>query len=188
MGFLGGMSQSLSPPLNEFSCLRLLGGSMDLFQLIFLFGSILAFQKGLLAPGRFWGRQPTSMGPSVPIRLPTIPRHELTHLARTGQLQPLLSGISDTHAFVSSDVSPGGGVGRPSEESSALSAQENKTEQSRIVKVDGVQGKAVVKKFKWSINENLPSAEITALEEILDEFRDVSAFNASELGIIEGEM
>jgi hypothetical protein len=49
MGFLGGMSQSLSPPLNEFSCLRLLGGSMDLFQLTFLFGSILAFQKGLLA-------------------------------------------------------------------------------------------------------------------------------------------
>jgi hypothetical protein len=31
MGFFGGMSQALSPPLNEFSCLRLLGGSMDLF-------------------------------------------------------------------------------------------------------------------------------------------------------------
>jgi hypothetical protein len=46
MGFLEGMSQSLSPPLNEFTCLRLLGGSMDLFQLTFLFGSILAFQKG----------------------------------------------------------------------------------------------------------------------------------------------
>jgi hypothetical protein len=43
MGFLGDMSQSLSPPLNEFSCLRLLGGSMDLFQLTFLFGSILIF-------------------------------------------------------------------------------------------------------------------------------------------------
>jgi hypothetical protein len=48
-GFLGGMSQSLSPPLHEFSCSRVLGGSMDLFQLTFLFGSILAFQKGLLA-------------------------------------------------------------------------------------------------------------------------------------------
>ena len=48
MGFLGGMSQALTPPLNEASCLRLLGGSMDLFQLTFLFGSILAFQKGLL--------------------------------------------------------------------------------------------------------------------------------------------
>jgi hypothetical protein len=48
MGFLGGMSQSLIPPLNELSCLRLLGGSMDLFQLTFLFSSILAFQKGLL--------------------------------------------------------------------------------------------------------------------------------------------
>jgi hypothetical protein len=36
----------------------------------------------------------------------------------------------------------------PSEETSALSAQENKTEQSRTVKVDGVQGKAVVKEFK----------------------------------------
>jgi hypothetical protein len=33
----------------------------------------------------------------------------------------------------------------------------------------------------------LPSAEITALEEIL-EFGDVFAFDSSELGIIEGEM
>jgi hypothetical protein len=43
MGFLGGMLQVLSPSLNESSCLRLLGGSMDSFQLTFLFGSILAF-------------------------------------------------------------------------------------------------------------------------------------------------
>jgi hypothetical protein len=48
MGFMGGISQSLTPPLDEASCLRLLEGSMDLFQLTFLFGSILAFQKGLL--------------------------------------------------------------------------------------------------------------------------------------------
>jgi hypothetical protein len=115
------------------------------------------------------------MGPSITIRLPTIPGHELRHLTRTGQLQPLLSGISDTRAFVNSDVSPGGGVGMPSEETSALSAQENKTEQRKTIKVDGVQGKAVVKKFKWPVNENLPSAEITALEEILDEFWDVFA-------------
>jgi hypothetical protein len=47
MGFAGGMCQALTPPLNEASCLRLLGGSMDLFQLTFLFGSIFA-QKGLL--------------------------------------------------------------------------------------------------------------------------------------------
>jgi hypothetical protein len=127
------------------------------------------------------------MGPSVPIRLPTIPRHKLTHLARTGQIQPLLSGISDTQAFLSSDVSPGGGVEMPLEEMSALSAQENKSEQSRTVKVDGVQGKAVVKEFEWPLNQNLPSAEITASKEILDEFRHVFAFDASELGIIEGE-
>jgi hypothetical protein len=50
-----------------------------------------------------------------------------------------------------------------------------------------VQGKAVTKEFKWPINENLTPEEITALEEILDEFRDVFAFDASELGIIEGE-
>jgi hypothetical protein len=43
MGFAGGMCQALTPPLNEASCLRLLGGSMDLFQLTFLFGSIFAF-------------------------------------------------------------------------------------------------------------------------------------------------
>jgi hypothetical protein len=110
------------------------------------------------------------MGQSVPIRLPTIPRHELTHLARMGQLQPLLSGISDTQAFVNPDVSPGGGVGMTSEKTSALSAQENKTEQSRTVKVDGVQGKAFVKEFKWPINGNLPPAEITALEEFSTNF------------------
>jgi hypothetical protein len=120
------------------------------------------------------------MGPLVPIRLPTIPRHELTHLACTGQLQPLLSGISDTHAVDNSDVSPGGGVGMPSEKTSALSARKNKSEQSRTVKVDGVQGKAVVKDFQWPNNENLPSAEISALEEILDEFRDLFAFDASD--------
>jgi hypothetical protein len=127
------------------------------------------------------------MGQSVPIRLPTITRHELTHLACTDQLQPLLSGISYTQASVNPDVSPGGGVGMPSEEMSARSAQENKIEQSRTVKVDGVQGKAVVKEFRWPIHENLPPGEITALEEILDEFRDVFAFDASELSIIEGE-
>jgi hypothetical protein len=48
MGFLGGMLQVLSPSLNESSCLKLLGGSMDLAQSTFLFGSIFAFQKGLL--------------------------------------------------------------------------------------------------------------------------------------------
>jgi hypothetical protein len=48
MGFMEGMSQSLTPPLNEASFLKFRGGSMDLFQLTFLFGSILAFQKGLL--------------------------------------------------------------------------------------------------------------------------------------------
>jgi hypothetical protein len=87
------------------------------------------------------------MGNAVPIRLPTIPRSELTYMARTGQLKTLPSGISDTQALVSSDVSPGGGVRMPSEETSAKSAQEDKGEQSRTVKVDGVQGKAVVKEF-----------------------------------------
>jgi hypothetical protein len=115
------------------------------------------------------------MGPSVPIRLPTNLRHGLTHLARTSQLQPLLSGISDTQAFVNSDILPDGRVGMPSEETSALRSQKNKTEQSRTVKVDGVQGKAVVKEFEWPINENLPSAEITCIgrnsRRILGHFR-----------------
>jgi hypothetical protein len=48
MGFAGGMCQALTPPLNEARCLRLLRGSIDLFQLTFLFGSIFAFQKRLL--------------------------------------------------------------------------------------------------------------------------------------------
>jgi hypothetical protein len=46
MGFAGGMCQALTPPLNETSCLRLLMGSMDLFQLTFLFGSISLFRMG----------------------------------------------------------------------------------------------------------------------------------------------
>jgi hypothetical protein len=75
----------------------------------------------------------------------------------------------------------------PYEETSARSAQTRKVEQSRTVKVDEVQGKVVVKEFWWPINENLPPGEITALKEILDEFRDVFAFDAGELGIIEGE-
>jgi hypothetical protein len=122
------------------------------------------------------------MGNGVPIRLPTIPRSELTHMARTGQLQTLPSSISNTQALVNFDILPGGGV-----RTSAKSAQKDKGEQSRTVKVDGVQGKAVVKEFWWPINENLPPGELIALEEILDEFRDVFASNASELGIIEGK-
>jgi hypothetical protein len=47
-GFVGGICQALTPPLNEARCLRLLGGSMELFQLTFMFGSIFAFQKQLL--------------------------------------------------------------------------------------------------------------------------------------------
>jgi hypothetical protein len=134
------------------------------------------------------GRSPTNKGNAVPIRLPTIPRSELTHMARTDQLKTLPSGISDTQALVNSDVSPGGGVRMPSsEETITKSAQEDKGEKSRTVTVDGVQGKVVVKEFRWPINEHLPPGEITALEEILDEFRDVFAFDASELGIIEGE-
>jgi hypothetical protein len=78
----------------------------------------------------------------------------------------------------------------PKQEASAreVAARAGKVELwPTTVKVDGVQGKAVTKEFKWPINDNLPPEEITALEEILDEFRDVFAFDASELGIIEGE-
>jgi hypothetical protein len=103
----------------------------------------------------------------------------------------LLNGIAGTQAFVQFEHSPGGGVGMPLQPVSAdmvAAAQVGNVEKlPTIVKVDGVQGKAVTKEFKWPINENLPPEEITALEEILDEFRDVFAFDASELGIIEGE-
>jgi hypothetical protein len=97
----------------------------------------------------------------------------------------LLNGIAGTQAFVQFEHSPGGGVGMPLQPVSAdtvAAAQVGKVENlPTIVKVDGVQGKAVTKEFKWPINENLPP------EEIQDEFRDVFAFDASELGIIEGE-
>jgi hypothetical protein len=87
-------------------------------------------------------------------------------------------------------MAPGGGVGMPKQGTSAkeVAARAGKVELlPTTVKVEGVQGKAVTKEFKWPINDNLPPKEITALEKILDEFRDVFAFDASELGIIEGE-
>jgi hypothetical protein len=129
-------------------------------------------------------------GNKVPMHLPPIQRHELTRLAQAGQLKDLLGGPSEAQASVMSDKSPGGGVGRSLQGMSVreIAAHMGKSENlPTTVKVDGVQGKAVTKEFKWPINENLPPQEITALEEIRDEFRDVFAFDASELGIIEGE-
>jgi hypothetical protein len=80
---------------------------------------------------------------------------------------------------------------QPVSASTVAAAQVGKVEKVEnlptIVKVDGVQGKAVTKEFKWPINENLPPEEITALKFFLDKFRDVFAFDAIELGIIEGE-
>jgi hypothetical protein len=129
-------------------------------------------------------------GSKVLMHLSTISRHELTRLAKSGQLEGLLNGTSTNQAFIKSDESPGGGVGRPLQEKSGrkVAARAGKIENlPTTVKVDGVQGKAVTKEFKWPINESLPPEEITALEEILDEFWDVFAFDDSELGIIEGE-
>jgi hypothetical protein len=127
----------------------------------------------------------------VPMHLPSISRHELTRLAQSGQSKGLLHGIASTQASVQSEHLPGGGVGMPLQPVSAgpvAAAQVGRVENlPTIVKVDGVQGKAITKEFKWPINENLPPEEIAALEAFLDEFRDVFAFDASELGIIEGE-
>ena len=67
-------------------------------------------------------------------------------------------------------------------------AQSGENEKSpNAVKVDGAEGKAVMKEFKWPINSNLPPGEIEEIVDILDEFRDAFAFDASELGIMEGE-
>jgi hypothetical protein len=129
-------------------------------------------------------------GNKVPMHLPPIQRHELTRLAQEGQLKDLLGGPSEAQASVMSDKSPDGGVGRSLQGMNVreIAAHMGKSENlPTTVKVDGVQGKAVTKEFKWPINENLPPQEITALKETLDEFRDVFAFDASELGIIEGE-
>jgi hypothetical protein len=129
-------------------------------------------------------------GSRVLMHLSTISRHELTRLAKSGQLEGLLNGTSTNQAPIKSDETSDGGVGRPLQGKNAreVAARAGKIENlPTTVKVDGVQGKAVTKEFKWPINENLPPEEITALEEILDEFRDVFAFDASELGIIEGE-
>lgn len=48
MGFIEGMSQCPATPLTDSVRVRLLGGSMDLFQLTFLFQSVLAFQNRVL--------------------------------------------------------------------------------------------------------------------------------------------
>src|SRR6476469_3076863 len=98
-------------------------------------------------------------GNKVPMHLPTISRHELTRLAQDGQLRGLLDGTSQDQASVKSDMSHGGGGGMPVQETSAdeVAARMGKSEiLPKTVKVDGVQGKAVTKEFKWPINENLP--------------------------------
>jgi hypothetical protein len=120
-------------------------------------------------------------GSRVLMHLSTISRQELTRLAKSGQLEGLVNGTSTNQAPIKSDESSGGEVGRPLQEKSAREVA------ARAGKIENLQGKAVTKELKWPINENLPPEEITALEEILDEFRDVFAFDASELGIIEGE-
>ena len=58
-------------------------------------------------------------GNKVLMHLPTISRHELTRLAKSGQLEDLLSGASIDQASVRNESSPGGGVGRPLQEKSA---------------------------------------------------------------------
>jgi hypothetical protein len=124
------------------------------------------------------------------MHLSTISRHELTRLAKSGQLEDLLNGASTDQTHIKSDESFGGGLGRPLQGKSAREVAARAGETGNLpktVKVDGVQGKAVTKEFKWPINENLPPEEITALEEILDKFRDMFACDASVLGIIEGE-
>ena len=73
---------------------------------------------------------------------------------------------------------------------SALKAAQSSTsikESALQVKSEGKEGKAVVKEFKWPINANLPLEEVTDLTELLDEFRDVFAFDTSELGVMGGE-
>jgi hypothetical protein len=105
----------------------------------------------------------------VPMHLPSISRHELTRLSQSGQLEGLLNGIAGTQSSVHSELLPGGGVGMPLQPLSAgpvATAQVGKVKNlPTIVKVDGVQGKAITKEFKWPINENLPPEEITVLEE-----------------------
>jgi hypothetical protein len=96
----------------------------------------------------------------VSMHLPSISRHGLRRLAQSGQLEGLLNGIAGTHASVHSELLPGGDVGMPLQPVSAspvAAAQVGKVENlPTIIKVDGVQGKAVTKEFKWPINENLP--------------------------------
>jgi hypothetical protein len=69
-----------------------------------------------------------------------------------------------TQASVQSEHSPGGGIGMPVQPVSVgtvAAAQVGKVENlPTVVKVDGVQVKAVTKEFKWPINENLPPEEI----------------------------
>jgi hypothetical protein len=98
-------------------------------------------------------------GSKVRMHLSTISRHELTRLAKSGQLEGLLNGTSTNQASIKSDESPGRGVGRPLQGKSAreVAARAGKIENlPTTMKVDGVQGKAVTKEFKWPINENLP--------------------------------
>jgi hypothetical protein len=80
-------------------------------------------------------------GRKVPIRLPTISRHELTRLAQIGALKALHSSHSANQALVKSDMAPGGGVGMPKQGTSAreVAARAKKVELlPTTVKVDGI--------------------------------------------------
>jgi hypothetical protein len=85
------------------------------------------------------------------MHLRTINRHELTRLAQNGQLAQLLHGLADNLASIPRDMSPGGGVGIPLQPVSAgtvAAARVGKVENlPTLVKVDGVEGKAVTKEF-----------------------------------------
>jgi hypothetical protein len=92
-------------------------------------------------------------GNKVLMRLSTISRHKSTRLARSGQLEDLLSGTSIDQASIKSVKSPGGGIGRPLQGKSArkVAAWAGKIENlPTTVKVDGVQEKAVIKEFEQS--------------------------------------
>ena len=156
------------------------------------------------------------MNAPVPGQRTIISRKQLTALAQNGQLFEALGIPTKTTPFRSNELGGSGGLPvrgdkpmklkpEPNFENSMLTSQvEPSSENARGTefaaaqsgqvagnptqfKVDGTQGKAVVKEFVWPINPNLPPEEIAELTSILDEFRDVFAFDASESGIIDGE-
>ena len=85
MGFLGGMSQILTPPLNEVKLLTVAGGFYGFISVNISVWLHSCFSEWVTETLTVKGPPPMDLGGNQGpyMHLPTITRHELTRLANT---------------------------------------------------------------------------------------------------------